>query len=95
MKRVAKTIMLMDAVAKINDHHCELLLLRFCTGISKLYFSMHTCSPHVFEYVQCSFDMALRSSLKRIVTASEPGNGGLPPYPLLLGGLVSILLVMF
>ncbi|GJR08519.1 hypothetical protein Tco_0791171 [Tanacetum coccineum] len=28
MKRVAKTIELMDAVARINDHQCELLLLR-------------------------------------------------------------------
>ncbi|GKF93995.1 hypothetical protein Tco_0283695, partial [Tanacetum coccineum] len=28
MKRVAKTIVLMDAVAKINDPQCELLLLR-------------------------------------------------------------------
>ncbi|GKB19813.1 hypothetical protein Tco_0853736 [Tanacetum coccineum] len=31
MKRVAKTIVLMDAVAKINDPQCELLLLRSCT----------------------------------------------------------------
>ncbi|GKF49959.1 hypothetical protein Tco_0143210, partial [Tanacetum coccineum] len=30
MKRVAKTIVLMDAVAKINDPQCELLLLRAC-----------------------------------------------------------------
>ncbi|GJZ67283.1 reverse transcriptase domain-containing protein [Tanacetum coccineum] len=33
MKRVAKTIGLMDAIAKINDPQCELLLLRSCTGI--------------------------------------------------------------
>ncbi|GKD60469.1 hypothetical protein Tco_1297978 [Tanacetum coccineum] len=31
MKRVDKTIALMDAVAKINDPQCELLLLRSCT----------------------------------------------------------------
>nr|GEY28408.1 hypothetical protein [Tanacetum cinerariifolium] len=30
MKRVDKTIVLMDAVAKINDPQCELLLLRSC-----------------------------------------------------------------
>ncbi|GJX16116.1 hypothetical protein Tco_0216948, partial [Tanacetum coccineum] len=36
MKRVDKTIALMDAVAKINDPQCELLLLRSCTGIVKL-----------------------------------------------------------
>ena len=79
MKRVAKTIELMDAVAKLNDPQCELLLLRACAGISKLYFSMRTCPPQVFERAQIAFDAALRSSLERIVTASGPvlviGNG--------------------
>ncbi|GKB03330.1 hypothetical protein Tco_0831419 [Tanacetum coccineum] len=32
MKRVSKTIGLLDAVAKINDHQCELLLIRACAG---------------------------------------------------------------
>ncbi|GKE73092.1 hypothetical protein Tco_1535133 [Tanacetum coccineum] len=32
IKKVAKSIMFMDAVAKINDSQCELLLLRSCTG---------------------------------------------------------------
>ena len=49
MKRVTKTIELMDAVAKLKDPQCELLLLRACAGISKLYFSMRTCPPPVFE----------------------------------------------
>ncbi|GKE19648.1 hypothetical protein Tco_1427225, partial [Tanacetum coccineum] len=75
MNRVAKTIELMDALAKINDHQCDLLLLRSCTGISKLYFSMRTCSPHIFESAQRSFDVALHSSLKLIVTTSGPGLG--------------------
>ncbi|GKB25017.1 hypothetical protein Tco_0864418 [Tanacetum coccineum] len=56
----------MDAIAKVNDPQCELLLLRFCTGISRLYFTMHTCPPRVFESAQRSFDVALRSSLERI-----------------------------
>nr|GEV20514.1 reverse transcriptase domain-containing protein [Tanacetum cinerariifolium] len=90
MKRVAKTIGLMDAVAKINDPQCELLLLRACTGISKLYFAMRTCSPRVFEMAQRSFDVALRCALERIVTASGPGlvigNGDLPPYLFLAFG---------
>ncbi|GKB65597.1 basic 7S globulin-like protein [Tanacetum coccineum] len=73
MKRVAKTIELMDAVATINDPQCELLLLHSCIGISNLYFSMRTCSPHVFESAQHYFDVALHSSLERIVTASGPG----------------------
>nr|GEW72730.1 hypothetical protein [Tanacetum cinerariifolium] len=45
MKRVAKSIELMDVVAKINDPRCELMLPRACACISKLYFDMRTCSP--------------------------------------------------
>ncbi|GJY02011.1 hypothetical protein Tco_0360163 [Tanacetum coccineum] len=43
-------------------------------GISKLYFAMHTCSSHVFEMVQCSFNAALHFALERIVTTSGPGD---------------------
>ncbi|GJV46926.1 putative reverse transcriptase domain-containing protein [Tanacetum coccineum] len=75
MKRVAKTIRLMDDIAKINDPQCELLLLRSCTGIFRLYFTIHTCPPRVFESAQRSFEVALRSSLERIVTTSGPGFG--------------------
>ncbi|GKD99769.1 hypothetical protein Tco_1387753 [Tanacetum coccineum] len=91
MKRVAKTIGLMDAVAKINDPQCELLLLRACTGISKLYFAMRTCSPRVFEMAQRSFDATLCCALERIVTASGPGFGDwqwrLATLPFTFGGL--------
>nr|GEV97371.1 hypothetical protein [Tanacetum cinerariifolium] len=71
----AKTIRLMDAIAKINDPQCELFLLRSCTSISRLYITMRTCPPCFFESAQRSFDMALRSSLECIVTASGPGFG--------------------
>ncbi|GKD32054.1 hypothetical protein Tco_1242832 [Tanacetum coccineum] len=75
MKRVAKTIELMDAVDEINDPQCELLLLRAYAGISKLYFSMCACSPRVFEWAQYSFDVALMPALERIVNASRPRFG--------------------
>nr|GFC81798.1 reverse transcriptase domain-containing protein [Tanacetum cinerariifolium] len=75
MKRVAKSIVLMDTIAKINDPQCELLLLRTCVGICKLYFSMCTCSPWVFEMAQCSLDAALCSALEHIATASGPRFG--------------------
>nr|GEV25202.1 hypothetical protein [Tanacetum cinerariifolium] len=98
-ERVAKSIELMDVIAKINDPRCELLLLRACACISKLYFSMRTCSPHVFEHAQRSFDVALRSAMKRIVTASGPGFGDwqwrLSTLPFAFRGLVSTLHVMF
>nr|GEW56779.1 hypothetical protein [Tanacetum cinerariifolium] len=75
MKRVSKSIVLMDTIAKLNDPQCELLLQHACAGISKLYFAMRVCSPRVFEQSHRSFDAALRSSLERIVTASGPGFG--------------------
>ncbi|GJV46009.1 hypothetical protein Tco_1430545 [Tanacetum coccineum] len=68
---VAKSIELMDDVAKINDPQCELPLLRACAGVSKLYFSIRT--SRVFERAQRSFDVALCSALERIVTAFGPG----------------------
>ncbi|GJU29323.1 hypothetical protein Tco_1172912 [Tanacetum coccineum] len=79
-KRVAKTIELVDAIAEINDPQCELLLLRSCTGISRLYFTMRTCHPRFFEFAQRFFDVALRSFLERIVTASGPGFGDWPNF---------------
>ncbi|GJZ10286.1 hypothetical protein Tco_0545045, partial [Tanacetum coccineum] len=91
MKRVSSTIGLLDAVTKINDPQCELLLIRACAGVSKLYFAMRTCSPRVFESAQLYFDMALRSALERIVTASGPGFGDwqwrLATLPFAFGGL--------
>ncbi|GKA54974.1 hypothetical protein Tco_0753923 [Tanacetum coccineum] len=91
MKRVSSTIGLLDAVAKINDPQCELLLIRACAGVSKLYFAMRTCSPRVFESAQLSFDMALRSALEHIVTTSGQGFGDwqwrLATLPFTFGGL--------
>ncbi|GKG39895.1 hypothetical protein Tco_0466672, partial [Tanacetum coccineum] len=43
MKRVSKTIGLLDAIAKINDPQCELLIIQACARVSKLYFAMRTC----------------------------------------------------
>ncbi|GJW82470.1 hypothetical protein Tco_0146445 [Tanacetum coccineum] len=91
MKRVSRTIGLLDAVAKINDPQCELLLIRACAGVSKLYFAMRTCSPRVFESTQLSFDMALRSALERTVMTFGPGFGDwqwrLATLPFAFGGL--------
>ncbi|GJW46901.1 hypothetical protein Tco_0078547 [Tanacetum coccineum] len=54
---------------------------------------MLTCPPHVFGSAQLSFDMALRSALERIVTASGPGFGDwqwrLATLPFAFGGLGS------
>ncbi|GKA91141.1 hypothetical protein Tco_0813011 [Tanacetum coccineum] len=91
MKQVSKTIGLLNAVAKINDPQCELLLIRACAGVSKLYFTMRTCPPRVFKSAQLSFDMAFRSALERIVTDSGQGFGDwqwrIATLPLTFGGL--------
>nr|GFC85504.1 hypothetical protein [Tanacetum cinerariifolium] len=73
LKRVAKSIELMDVVVKINDPRCKLPLLRACAGISKLYFAMRRCPPRVFKQAQCSFDAALRFALERIVSTFGHG----------------------
>ncbi|GJY25666.1 hypothetical protein Tco_0400392 [Tanacetum coccineum] len=91
MKRVARTIELMDTVARINGPQCELLLFRACAGISKLYFTMRTCSPRVFEMAQRAFDEALCSARERIVTTFGPRFGDwkwrLATLPFAFGGL--------
>nr|GEY70260.1 hypothetical protein [Tanacetum cinerariifolium]GEY73958.1 hypothetical protein [Tanacetum cinerariifolium] len=56
----------MDDIPKINDPQWDLLLLHSCTGIFRLYFTMRTCPPHMFESAQRSFDVALHSSIERI-----------------------------
>ncbi|GJS85692.1 hypothetical protein Tco_0752233 [Tanacetum coccineum] len=60
-------------------------------SISRLYFTMRTCPPRFFESAQCSFDVALRSSLEHIVTASGPGFGDwqwrLATLPFTFGGI--------
>ncbi|GKB09338.1 hypothetical protein Tco_0837650, partial [Tanacetum coccineum] len=60
-------------------------------SISRLYYTMRTCPPCAFESAQRSFDVALRSSLERIVTASGQGFGDwqwrLSTLPFSFGGL--------
>ena len=91
MQRVSKTIVLMDKVAKLDDPQSELLLLRACTGISKLYFALCTCPPCALDSAYRAFNEALLSSLERIVTTSGPGFGDwqwrLATLPFAFGGL--------
>jgi len=90
-KRVLKSIALMEAVNTLDDPQCELLLLRSCVGVSKLYFALRTCSPYVFEEAQICFDKGLRVALEKIITASGSGFGSwqwrLATLPINKGGL--------
>ncbi|GKA93507.1 hypothetical protein Tco_0815493 [Tanacetum coccineum] len=71
MKRVAKTITLMDAIAKINDPRCELLLLRSCTGFDDWQWRLATL-PFAFGglVVYSAGDVALWNSQREDHTSN-------------------------
>ncbi|GJS12864.1 hypothetical protein Tco_0407336 [Tanacetum coccineum] len=81
----------MEAIHKLHDPLCELLLLRNCVGVAKLSYALMTCSPLSLLEAQVEFDQALRVFLEKIVTASGPGFGDwqwrLATLPIKLGGL--------
>ncbi|GKB22008.1 hypothetical protein Tco_0855931 [Tanacetum coccineum] len=91
LKRVSKTISLMEAIHKLHDPQCELLLLLNCTRVAKVSYALRTCSPLYLLEAQVQFDHALRASLEKVVTASGPGFGDwqwrLATLPIKLGGL--------
>nr|GEW34572.1 hypothetical protein [Tanacetum cinerariifolium] len=94
MERVSKTIGLLDTVAKINDPHCELLLIHACAGISKVYFGMCTCP--LVPSSQLNFLLTLLfvlswSILSRLLDwGLATDNGDSPHYPLHLRALTFI-----
>ena len=65
----------MEVVSKLHNLQCELLLLRDCAGVRRLFYALRTCPPESFREAQIQFDNALRTSLEKIVTASGPGFG--------------------
>ncbi|GJX55421.1 putative reverse transcriptase domain-containing protein [Tanacetum coccineum] len=93
-KRVSKTIRLLDTIAKINDPQCELLLIRACAGISKLYFAMHTCplvSLSRLNFLLTWLFVLPWSVLSQLLDwGLATGNRDSPLYRLHLGGLAFI-----
>ena len=81
----------MEAIHKLHDPQCELLLLRSCVGVAKLSYALRTCSPLYLQETQVRFDRSLRTSLEKIITASASGFGDwqwhLATLPIKLGGL--------
>lgn len=81
----------MDVVRKLDDLQSELLLLRSCAGVSRLYFSMRTTMPDYVIDAQAVFDAHLSLHLRHIVPNDGPGVGLLQycmsSLPLSLGGL--------
>lgn len=77
MYRVDKTIQLMEAVKKLKDPQSELLLLRNCTGVSRLYFTLRTTKPQVLEAATSHFDQHLFQYLRLLITGDGAGFGPL------------------
>lgn len=66
--RANKTVHLMNSVKKLKDPQSELLLLRNCTGVSKLYFTLRTTNSQVLPAVTEHYDQQLLGYLHHIVT---------------------------
>lgn len=75
MQRAQKTIKLIDCVKTLKDPQCELLLLRNCTGVSKLYLTPRTTDPRVLQPATTYFDHHLVQFLQHLVTGDGAGFG--------------------
>ncbi|GJS29937.1 putative reverse transcriptase domain-containing protein [Tanacetum coccineum] len=67
MRRAANAVDLMSLLPQLHDPHSELLLLRSCMDISKLFFGLRTCQPVHMEEATLFFDKGLRGSIDNIV----------------------------
>ncbi|XP_026417474.1 uncharacterized protein LOC113312957 [Papaver somniferum] len=73
--RVDKTIQLMDKIQMLCDPQCELLLLRSCTGLSRLFFALCTTCPMALLPAAERFDSYLMQYLRRLVVGDNAGFG--------------------
>ena len=60
MKRASRVAELMHGLPQLRDSHSELLLLRSCMGIAKLFFGLRTCQLIHMEEAAMLFDKELR-----------------------------------
>lgn len=54
--RVDKTLQLMNNIQELQDPQSELLLLRSCAGVSRLYFALRTTCPEALQVAGSRFD---------------------------------------
>ncbi|GJV03634.1 hypothetical protein Tco_1337203 [Tanacetum coccineum] len=91
MRRAANVVDLMGLLPQLYDPHSELLLLRSCMGIAKLFFGLKTCQPIHMEEAALFFDKGLRWSIENIVVCGGPFFGDLQwrlaSLPIRFGGL--------
>ncbi|GJU04921.1 hypothetical protein Tco_1121351 [Tanacetum coccineum] len=91
MRRAANAVDLMSLLLQLNDPQSELLLLRSCMGIAKLFFGLRTCQPVHMDDAALFFDKGLHGSIENIVVCGGPFFGDLQwrlaSLPIRLGGL--------
>ncbi|KAF5811722.1 putative exostosin [Helianthus annuus] len=62
----------MRLLPKLGDPQSELLLLRSCMGIAKLFFGLRTCQPVHMEDATLFFDKGLREAIEELVVCGGP-----------------------
>ncbi|GJZ33779.1 hypothetical protein Tco_0579215 [Tanacetum coccineum] len=77
MRRATNAVNLMGFLSQLHDPQSELLLLRSCMGIAKLFFGLRTCQPVNMEEAALLFDKGLRGSIENIVVCGGPFFGDL------------------
>ncbi|XP_026428410.1 uncharacterized protein LOC113324308 [Papaver somniferum] len=75
LDRVAKTTQLMHKIRKLQDPQRELLLLRNCTGVFRLYFTMRTTSPMALQEATAEYDNQLQQYLRQLIVGDGAGYG--------------------
>ncbi|XP_026397561.1 uncharacterized protein LOC113292985 isoform X1 [Papaver somniferum] len=73
--RVDKTLHLWEKVQKLHDPQSELLLLRSCSGVSKLYFMLRTTAPLDIQSAAIHYDSQLMLYLRHLVVGYGDGFG--------------------
>ena len=77
MKRASRAAELMHLLPQLREPQSELLLLRSCMGIAKLFFGFRTCQPIHVEKAAMLFDKELREAVEDIVVGGGPFFGDL------------------
>jgi hypothetical protein len=77
MKRFVSAVELMHLLPQLRDPQSELLLLRSCMDIAKLFFGLRTCQPTHMKGAAILFDKELRAAVEDIMVGGGPFFGDL------------------
>ncbi|KAK2443431.1 hypothetical protein QL285_014538 [Trifolium repens] len=77
MKRAVRAVELMHLLPRLRDPKSELLLLRSCIGIVKIFFGLRTCQPIYMKEASILFDNKVRAAIEDIVVGGDPFFGDL------------------